>query len=183
VLYGSWSWVPGGSSQQLLPQALDTTGSADGRILVFNKQGDLWKADPDGGRQTLLVSADAYHPVVTPDGRSVIFLSSRTGQQSPWIVSIDGGTPRQLLDVFVGSPGGDISPDGKLPLFPSRDSASLQATALVCELPECGRPRSIPAFAGTRLRWTQDGRRIAYVEPVADETSGRSPSAVEHRLS
>jgi Tol biopolymer transport system component len=166
ILYRNWSWVPSGSPQQLLQQALDTTGSADGSTLVFTKGSELWKADRDGGHQTLLVSGEAYHPVVTPDGRSVIFLSSRTGQQAPWIVSIDGGSPRQLLDVFVGSPGGDISPDGRLILFPTRDNTSGQATALVCELVDCRGQRSVPAFAGTRLRWTPDGRRIAYIEPA-----------------
>jgi eukaryotic-like serine/threonine-protein kinase len=165
VLYGNWAWMPEDSPQQILQQALDTSGSADGRTLVFIKGSNLWKADRDGGHQTLLVSGEAYHPIVTPDGRSVIFLSSRTGQQSPWIVSIDGGASRQLIDVFVGAPGGDIAPDGTRLLFPTRDNASGQATALICELPDCRRPRSVPAFAGTRLRWTPDGRRIGYVEP------------------
>jgi Tol biopolymer transport system component len=95
----------------------------------------------------------------------VIFLSSRTGQQSLWTVSIDGGEPRQLIDQFVGAPGADISPDGKQLIVPTRDNQSNRATAVVCELPDCRRQRVVPALAGTRLRWTPDSERIAYVEP------------------
>jgi Tol biopolymer transport system component len=109
VLYGNWSWTPGQMPQQLLQQqAGDTTASPDGRTLIFSKGNALWKSDSDGGRQTQLASGEAYNPVVTPDSRWVIFLSSRGGQQSLWTVSIDGGEPRQLIDQFVGAPGADI---------------------------------------------------------------------------
>ena len=152
-----------------------TTTSPDGRTFVFSRANGLWKADSSGGREMLLTSGEAYHPVVTPDNRWIIFLSSRTGQQSPWIISIDGGEPRQLLNVFAGAPGVDISPDGTRLIFSARNTQTGGPTALMCELPDCTRQRYISTLAGTRFRWTPDGRRIAYIDPEARTTSGQCP--------
>jgi len=166
ILYSTWAWTPGSAPQQLMQQqARALTGSSDGVALVFSRNTGLWRADATGGGLTLLTSNDAFDPIVTPDNRSVIFLSSKTGQQSPWIVPLGGGEPRQLINAFAGSPAFDISPDGRLLMFPSRDDQK-GPTVIVCELPRCDRVRSIPAFASTRIRWTPDGAGIAYIEPV-----------------
>jgi hypothetical protein len=50
-------------------------------------------------------------------------------------------------------------------IVPTRDNQTNRPTAVVCELPDCGHQRVVPAFAGTRLRWTPDSGRIAYIEP------------------
>ena len=166
ILYTDSAWTPGGAPQRILQDARNLTASPDGTTLVFARRGGLWRADASGGRQTLITAGDVFDPIVTPDNRSVIFLSSRTGRQSPWIVSLDGGEPRQLISLFAGSPAFDISPDGKLLLFPSRDDTTGQPTAVICELPNCDRARILPAFAATRIRWTPTGRSLAYIEPV-----------------
>ncbi len=167
VFYANWAWTPGSPPQQLLQDAQDTTASTDGRTLVFTRGNGLWKADSDGGRLTLLVSGDAYNPTVTPDNRSVIFISSRTGQQSPWIISIDGGEPRQLVDIFIGAPGVDISPDGKSLVFGARQVQQNRAMAVICDLADCGRQKILPDMVSTRFRWMPDGRTIAYIEADA----------------
>jgi len=166
VLYSGWAWTPGSAPQQLMKDASIQTGSSDGSVLVFTRSTSLWRADGSGGRQALLTASDAFDPMVTPDNQWVIFLSSRTGKQSPWIMPLGGGEPRQLIDIFAGSPAFDISRDGRL-VFPSRDEQTGQPTAVVCELPNCASPRTISAFASTRIRWTPDGRRFAYIEPVS----------------
>jgi Tol biopolymer transport system component len=101
-------------------------------------------------------------------------------------VSLDGGEPRQLIDLFAGSPAFDISPDGRLLMFPSRDDKTGQPTAVICELTNCDRPRIVPAFAATRMRWTPDGRSVAYIEPVSRKNiwsrplSGGTPVPLTH---
>jgi Tol biopolymer transport system component len=186
ILYTDRVWTPGGAPQPIVQEARGLTASPDGATLVFTRRSGLWRADSSGGRQMLLTAGDAFDPIVTPDNRSVVFLSSRTGRQSPWIVSLDGGEPRQLIDLFAGSPAFDISPDGRLLMFPSRDDKTGQPTAVICELTNCDRPRIVPAFAATRMRWTPDGRSVAYIEPVSRKNiwsrplSGGTPVPLTH---
>ena len=166
VLFGEWIWQPGASPQRFLDQAGDTTAEGAGRTLVFRKGNGLWKAANDGGPQTELVTGDAWNPAVTPDNRWVIFLSSRTGLQSPWIISIDGGEPRQLVNRFAAGPGVDISPDGKSIVFASRDEKLSSGVVVVCELDGCQQQKIFRKLGLVRVRWTPDGRAITYVDAL-----------------
>jgi Tol biopolymer transport system component/DNA-binding winged helix-turn-helix (wHTH) protein len=54
-----------------------------------------------------------YHPQVSPDGRSLAFVSDRSGSRDLWLAKLDGGEPRRLTTVnqlIVGYPR--WSPDG-----------------------------------------------------------------------
>ena len=140
----------------------------------------------DGSRPTLLVTGEAWNPVVTPDNRSVIFISSRSGRQSLWTIPIDGGEPRQLVNQFAAAPGVDISPDGQSILFPSRDDERKLAMVVICNLADC-RPREVlPGIASTRFRWTPNGRAIAYIERDARTNiwtvpvAGGTPTQLTH---
>ena len=181
VLYANWAWTPGSPPQQVLQDAQDTTASADGATLVFTRETSLWTADRNGGSLTRLVPSDAFNPIVTSDSRSVIFVSSQTGLQSPWIVSIKGGEARQLVNRFAAW-GIDISPDGTSLAFPSRDEQENRAIVVTCELPGCGRQRITAGPAASRVRWMPDGRAIAYIDTNAPTNiwtvpvSGGAPS-------
>ncbi len=168
VLYSNWAWTPGSQPKQLLfDNAAETTASPDGRTIVFTRGNVLWKANRDGGVATMLVTGDAAHPVVTPDNRSVIFVSGRSGQQSLWMIPLDGGEPRQLVSQFAAAPGVDISPDGQAMLFPSRDDERKIGVVFICNLADC-RPREVlPGTVSTRFRWTPNGRAIAFIEGAA----------------
>jgi eukaryotic-like serine/threonine-protein kinase len=167
VLYSNWAWTPGSQPQQLFDNAQDTTASPDGHTMVFTRGDALWKADRDGSRPTRLATGEAWNPVVTPDNRSVIFISSRSGQQSLWLIPIEGGEPRQLVNRFAAARGVDISPDGQSILFPSRDDERKLAMVVTCNLADC-RPREVlPGIASTRFRWAPNGRAIAFIESDA----------------
>ncbi len=186
VLYSTWAWTPGSQPQELFENAEDPTASPDGRTLVFTRGNALWKADRDGSRPTLLVTGEAWNPVVTPDNRFVIFVSSRTGQQSLWMISIDGGDAKQLVNQFVAAPGADVSQDGKSILFPTRDEGRKLAMVVTCRLADC-RPREVlSGIASTRFRWTPSGRAIAFIESDARTNiwtvpiSGGTPVQLTH---
>jgi Tol biopolymer transport system component len=177
VLYSNWAWTPGEQPRQVLMDSQDTTGSPDGRTLIFTRSNGLWRADREGGRVTQIISGEAFYPIVTADNRSVIYLSARSGEQSPWMVPIDGGEPRQLTTTFAAAPGVDISPDGRWLVFPSRDAARKQATVMMCELQDC-RPKTVLSGQGvTRLRWMPDGRTLAYVDNDARTNLWLMPTA------
>jgi Tol biopolymer transport system component len=92
-----------------------------------------------------------------------MFLSRRSGVQSPWIVSIDGGTPTQLSKEFVPGSAFDISPDSKSVVFVGGAN-----DAVVCDLPACTARRQLgilPRSLGS-VRWLPDGRSIAFKDPA-----------------
>ena len=187
VLYANWvvdARQPAAASCS--QDAQDTTASLDGRTLVFTRGNGLWKADSDGGRLTLLVSGEAYNPIVTPDNRSVIFLSSRTGQQSPWIISARWrANRRQVVDMFTGGSQESTSPRmGNSSVFAARQVA--------VESARCRRLRSrrLPvgreSFPASRRQRVSAGcptvAALAYIEADdADESSGRFRSPAVRR--
>ena len=87
-------------------------------------------------------------------------------RKSPWIVPLDGGDPAEIVQRHVYA--FDVSPDGRwLALLASRNpqSAPAQRTIVVCELPRCTNSRELAVptnFLGF-LRWTPDGKELAFV--------------------
>ena len=75
-----------------------------------------------------------------------------------------GGEPRQLVNVFAAAPGMDISADGRSIVFGGRLEQQTQVSMIVCDLPDCGRRRTIPNLTSPRMRWSPDGRTFTYIE-------------------
>jgi Tol biopolymer transport system component len=72
--------------------------SPDGRTIFFELLGDLYSLDAGGGEARQITSGMAFdsQPVVSPDGRSIAFLSDRSGAENIWIAGPDGANPRQI---------------------------------------------------------------------------------------
>jgi serine/threonine protein kinase/Tol biopolymer transport system component len=89
----------------------------DGRIVYSSKSGDgrdIWMIDADGeNRRQLTANARINgQPAVAPDGRYILFLSTRTGIPHIWRMDLDGGNPRQLTNA-AGEQDPSGSPDGR----------------------------------------------------------------------
>ncbi len=63
--------------------------------------------------------ANSGRTSLTPDGKHVLYLSSESGTQAASIRPLDGGTPKQLANVYAFEPV--PSPDGKSLAFVSVD--------------------------------------------------------------
>ncbi len=90
--------------------------SPDGKTIVFNILGDIFAVDAQGGQARPVLTGVAFEtdPVFSPDGKSIAFVSDRSGVTNLWIADADGSHPRQLsgetqLTVFT-SPA--WAPDG-----------------------------------------------------------------------
>src|SRR5262245_832137 len=98
--------TPGkGGPVEAVSSAYGPSATSDGRTIVFGGVSDvgLWKMDSASRGKTLqLVSGLMLASIVTPDSRHVVFLSVRSGVQSPWIVPIEGGEPTQITNTFAG---------------------------------------------------------------------------------
>lgn len=72
--------------------------SPDGRTIVFDLLGDLYTLPIAGGEAKRLTSGSAFdaQPRFSPDGRAIVFVSDRSGDDNLWIVAADGGVPRPV---------------------------------------------------------------------------------------
>src|SRR5690606_17904955 len=72
--------------------------SPDGQTIVFDLLGDLYTMPITGGTATRLTHGIAHdmQPRFSPDGRTVVFVSDRSGDENVWLLSLDGGEPRPL---------------------------------------------------------------------------------------
>jgi len=150
-----------GAPEELVSDAVEGKGTPDGTVVYRStdpSQEGLWKVNPTGGQPQQLVPGSVVNPVVSPDGRFVVFLSNRRGPLSPWVVSIDGGEPTQVTSSFAAEGSLAISSDGKTIAF-----SSLGGGSTMCDMPACTSPRTLPFVGGGRVRWTPDGRAFAYV--------------------
>jgi Tol biopolymer transport system component/C-terminal processing protease CtpA/Prc len=66
--------------------------------IAFASGGDLWSAPLAGGDARLLVShpANESHPVFSPDGKTVAFVSDRTGGGDIYVLTLSNGDLRRL---------------------------------------------------------------------------------------
>jgi len=111
---GEWS-----NGRQLTSSKSNGIGSTallnDGRIIYESRAGgnsDLWIMDADGRNQKQLTD-DVYSErfaLATPDGRHVVFLTTRPGSQL-WRMNIDGSNAKRLTDSVAINTA--MSPDGK----------------------------------------------------------------------
>jgi Tol biopolymer transport system component/DNA-binding winged helix-turn-helix (wHTH) protein len=94
--------------------------TVDGKNLVYTKSngfgiGNIWTIDTETGeeRQLTQEKKKAQGAVeVTPDGKSIVYVSSRSGTFQLWRMDFDGSNLKQLTDgpdIYFG----DLSPDGK----------------------------------------------------------------------
>jgi eukaryotic-like serine/threonine-protein kinase len=141
--------------------------SPNGNYIVFesDRTGDgvhIWRMDIDGGTPTQLTTgqADAF-PAFSPDGQWVVYESWESKQPTIWRVSIEGGVPAQITTTPSHSPV--FSPDGKLIAYGYFGEKSQPRITVIPS--EGGQP--IKTFdlprAYRTLRWTPDGRALAYL--------------------
>jgi Tol biopolymer transport system component len=148
----------GGAPQEIWPEGtIGAAGSPDGNTVVYSHDAGLWRLDDAERRPVPLVEGDASFPIISPIEREVIFVSYRSGVQSPWIVPLDGGEPVEVVREPASAGSLDISPDGRRLLFAST------AGYVVCDLPACANRRDLPPL-GALGRWMPDGQGIAYVD-------------------
>ena len=134
------SIVPGApAAVDLIHDAVTAVGTTDGRTIVFSKNqidAGIWAFDAELQQERRLESGQVWYPVMTPDDRFVVFLSIKSGTQSPWIVPLEGGTPTQIVPAFAGWGSLDVSRDGRRLLFAS-SPAKNQFMFTTCDLPTC----------------------------------------------
>lgn len=95
--------------------------SPDGRIVFSSQTGgqkNLWIVNADGTqlRQLTANLGENYCPSVSPDGRYIVFVSTRYGNQRLWRIELEGNNPTQLTNGLLDHDP-QCTPDGKSVIF------------------------------------------------------------------
>ena len=137
--------------------------------IVFVYGGELWSVSRNGGDAIRLTTGVGIQsdPYFSPDGKWIAFSGAYGGNTNAYIVSAEGGVPKQLTyhggaDSVVG-----WTADGKSVLFESARDSFASGVANLFTVPVTGGlPEKLPlplAFEGS---YSADGSEIAY-RPVA----------------
>lgn len=72
--------------------------SPDGKTAYFAYDGDIWKADSNGGNASRITALDGeeINPRLSPDGKWLAFSSNQYGNYDVYIMPAGGGTIKQL---------------------------------------------------------------------------------------
>ncbi|NTU52031.1 MAG: hypothetical protein HGA94_06310, partial [Candidatus Aminicenantes bacterium] len=139
----------------------------DGKRALFGGRGDVFTVPAKHGNTRNLTATPGIHERASkwsPDGRTIAFISDRSGTEEVWLIDQDGaGAPRQLTtggdtykyDLFWSPDGTKIAWNDKMLRLSFVDVASKAVT--VTAVAEAG---EIVQFA-----WSPDSRWIAYAKP------------------
>ncbi|MCP4656863.1 MAG: peptidase S41, partial [bacterium] len=152
-----------------------------GDRVAFTYAGDIWLAPVSGGTATQLTT----HPGLelfakfSPDGRWIAFTGQYDGDEQVYVVSTEGGVPRQLTYYPAAGPlpprwGYDYqvygwTPDGNAVLFRSmRDGWDLSDTNLFTVALDGGLPVALPMPESGGGALSPDGKKVVYSPVTRD---------------
>lgn len=145
----SWKWV---GDPQVSPDGrrvayVLTAGAEEGTRYA----GDIWVVPTAGGEARPLVTNAAHDrsPRWSPDGKTLAFLSNRSGKTQVWILESEG-EPWQLTDAVTDVGGFVWSPDGRRIAFTGNPPKPGE------DKPDYKAPRQV-VFTTERLNFRNDG--------------------------
>jgi tricorn protease len=152
-----------------------------GDRIAFVYAGDIWLAPAGGGDARRLTADDGLEmfPKFSPDGRWIAFTGEYGGNKQVFVISTEGGTPRQLTfynDVGAIPPRGGIdnrvlgwTPDGKNVVFNPHRLPWSDRMPVHYVIPATGgmeTPLAMPE--GSAGMFSPDGKRFVYT-PIERE--------------
>lgn len=90
--------------------------SPDGKQIAFDLMGDIYIMPISGGKADTLTRGMAWdvHPRFSPDGKSIVYISDRSGSDNVWVMDLATKEKRQISkDENQYFPSADFTPDGK----------------------------------------------------------------------
>ncbi|MCC6724090.1 MAG: PD40 domain-containing protein, partial [Saprospiraceae bacterium] len=94
--------------------------SVDGKyVWAIHQEFDIYVADLNGKIQKQLTNTPGYdaEATVSPDGKKIVFTSTRSGDLELWTMNIDGTDQRQVTKGLGYDGGAFFSPDSKKLVF------------------------------------------------------------------
>jgi dipeptidyl aminopeptidase/acylaminoacyl peptidase len=140
----------------------------------------LWLAPTEKGepRQFTGTTKKDKHPRWSPDGKKILFVSNRGGEDQLWVIDTAGGEARQLTTLSTGASDGLWSPDGRWVAFVSAvypeysDKPFKESDELNKKRKEEAEKSPVKARVFKRLffrhwdEWVEDKRQHLFVVPA-----------------
>ncbi len=177
---GEWRWIPrfspdgtvilftqearGGPWMEEGPVGPGVGAGPQGPLTIPLPNADIWSTASDGSGEAERLSdsaGDDRAPVPSPDGRLVLFDSTRDGNTELYVMAADGTDPRRLTDDPAEDWGASWSPDGTHIAFNSFRTGSMEI--FVMEADGSGvRQLTFDEADNVSPSWSPDGSRIVY---------------------
>ncbi len=74
--------------------------SPDGKTIVFDLMGDIYSMPITGGKATRITNGMQYdvHPRYSPDGKSLVFISDKSGSDNIWTLDLQSKEEKQITE-------------------------------------------------------------------------------------
>jgi len=173
--------VPAGDARRLTGDARYETYPAftpDGRIL-YVRLNEAWTdhdvilINADGTDPRLVLRDTDFfdyhygstfgHPRVSPDGRTFLVRSQRSGWINIWAAPVDGGDPRRVAPAEADQNDAVWSPDGRFVAYTENHNGTVELRIAPID---GGAPRALVAptmGVCTAPAWSPDGTRLSYL--------------------
>jgi Tol biopolymer transport system component len=136
----------------------DRRGNADVYRLQLNRPG----AEPE---QLTSDSANDFSPVMSPDGREVLFHSLRQGNRDLWLMSSDGNNQRPLTQTPQNEYAGSWSADSRTIGFYAESTGTIwMAYMSRRKADQWGPPRLVLPGVSSTPTWSPDGKQVAVIK-------------------
>src|SRR5690349_8549188 len=140
----------------------------DGRVLYSEAyqyaygSGFIYAINPNGSGRVLITN-NAVNGSWSPDGRHILFESSRKGDLDLWTINADGSSPKELTFSVGVDQDGAYSPDGSQIAFESNRNNPSGMDVFVMNADGTSPKRLTDArgFNGDPT-WSPDGKTIAF---------------------
>ena len=159
--------------RNLMTDATGISWTPDGKIVYATNPGGkwgIWMIDADGANQKELTQNCAGNdscsePVVTPNGRYIVFQATRSGVRNIWRMEADGSNPTQLTSDGGSVPS--ITNDGLSVVYIRPTSPATSLWQIPIEGGEARQFSRIPSAASAAF--SPDSKRMAfgYYDPLA----------------
>jgi len=131
----------------------------------FEPYMDIFQADPDGSNLQRLTTTAGYDAecAYSPDGKRIVFCSTRDGDPDIYVMDADGSNVRQLTDAPGYDGGPFFSPDGNYIIFRS-DRRKPDLLQLYIMRADGSQQRALTENEGVNWcpYWHPSGRYIIY---------------------